>query len=159
MNLFTFFLISLTVYSGLFFGSLLSYVVKEELQPGEQYFKLGKRFVYFVFAITTVLVAGFRPWGVAGALFVVLAFAYIKYIDSRYLQLFLGLILYYFVDHPLLPLFASMIFIFNFPTATLMIHKSIKEHLTDKKKVVLSILVSHLWFFVGVVFYAVRILQ
>ncbi len=159
MNLSTFFLISLTAYSGLFFGSLLSYFVKEELQPGEQYFKLGKRFVFFVFAITTILVAGFQPWWVAGALFVVLAFAYIKYIDSRYLQLFLGIILYYFADHALLPLFASMVFIFNFPTATLMVYKAIKEHLTNKKKVVLSILLSHLWFFIGVIFYAARSLQ
>lgn len=159
MDLLTFFLISLTAYSGLFFGAILSYFVKEELQPGEQYFRLGKRFVYFVFAMTTVLVAGFQPWWVAGALFVVLAFAYIKYIDSRYLQLFFGLILYYFVDHPLLPLFASIIFIFNFPTATLMVYKAMKEHLTNKKKVIVSILASHLWFFIGVIFYAARSLQ
>ena len=157
MDLLTFALISLVVYSGLLFGALLSYWVKEELKPGEHYFKLAKRFIYFVLIATTCLIVGIEQWMVMLAIFLLLVVAYVKFMDSRYIQVFLGVILYYFRNHELFAIVASLIFIFNFPTATLMIQKAIKKGLVDRQKVIMSILVTHLWFFVGVVFFLFNI--
>lgn len=157
MELLTFFLVSVAVYAGLLFGALLSYGVKEELRPGEQYFKLAKRFIYMVLLVTTVLIAGFDKWAITLAIFALLAIAYIKFIDSRYLQLFLGVILYYFADHTMFGLIAALIFLFNFPTATLMVYKAMKKKLTNKRKVISSILITHAWFFAGVVFFLLNI--
>ena len=127
MSLLNYSLAALVAYLGLISGLMLSIVAKEELKAGRKYFFiLQKVLLVLIFSILLVLRPGYLP--------IFLSVIFMNYLlvhknlSSPMIYLFLAGVFY--LSSIRLDIFiveASLIFLYGFPTGSIVASKSIKE--------------------------------
>lgn len=125
MGIFNQLLILLISLTGILFGLILARIAPEELRPGKKYFSFLKRVIF-------VVIFFFGSYHLLEKLFVLIPFLILMviifviglYSRNSYLEIInysLFVVPYFFLTEPTAHLLlASLIFLYGFPTGTLM---------------------------------------
>ena len=132
MEILNYVLIAVVVSIGLILGRVLAWIAKEEIRPGKNYFLILQK---ILFCAAVILLMYLNKANVhyiwAGALVIFVYLYYYKKISPEIVYGVLGLVLYLATKTEHFLLAGSLIFLYGFPTGTL---------LKDKKKIALNLL-------------------
>lgn len=136
---------SLTAFSGLWFGAMLAFISPEEMKPGRKYFELAIKLVFIAIAVLLAVFLG-KENILLSAIFVLFCIAFVLYPPKRYIYPLLGIFFYISArDAALFPLTAGLIFVLGLPKGSLFAH----EHNGMRKmRIIRKILICHCFFFI-----------